>query len=62
VRSVAEQFCAAIIGIVYTWLVSPLAHAEVRHLHVGLKDQMTQALGPAPAGAGSSSPCPEHER
>lgn len=44
VQSVAEQFCAAIIGIVYTWLVSPLAHAEVRHLHAGLKGQMTLAL------------------
>jgi AcrR family transcriptional regulator len=46
VPTVAEQFCAAIIGIVYTWLVSPLAHAEVRHLHVGLKEQMTTALSP----------------
>ena len=44
VQSVAEQFCAAIIGIVYTWLVSPPAHAEVRQLHAGLKDQMTLAL------------------
>jgi AcrR family transcriptional regulator len=63
VRSVAEQFCAAIIGIVYTWLVSPLAHDEVRNRHAGLKDQMTRALGPAPAGAGSpSSPLSEAER
>jgi AcrR family transcriptional regulator len=46
VRAVAEQFCAAIIGIVYTWLVSPLAPAEVRHLHDGLKQQMTEALSP----------------
>ncbi|HEX5193856.1 MAG TPA: TetR/AcrR family transcriptional regulator [Solirubrobacteraceae bacterium] len=50
VRSVAEQFCAAIIGIVYTWLVTPLAHAEVQRLHDGLKQQMTEVLGsPAPA-------------
>jgi AcrR family transcriptional regulator len=51
---VAEQFCAAIIGIVYSWLVSPLAHAEVRHLHAGLKQQMTTALSPpaAPARSG----------
>jgi AcrR family transcriptional regulator len=42
---VAEQFCASIVGIVYTWLVSPLAHAEVRRLHEGLKDEMTVALG-----------------
>jgi AcrR family transcriptional regulator len=45
VQSVAEQFCAAIIGIVYQWLVTPLAHARVRELHDGLKDQMTQMLG-----------------
>ena len=46
VATVAEQFCASVIGIVYTWLVSPLAHAEVRHLHDGLKQQMTIALSP----------------
>jgi AcrR family transcriptional regulator len=46
VPAVAEQFCAAIIGIVYTWLVSPLAHAEVRHMHAGLKQQMTATLSP----------------
>jgi len=46
VRAVAEQFCAAIIGIVYTWLVSPIAPAEVRHLHAGLKQQMTAVLEP----------------
>jgi AcrR family transcriptional regulator len=44
VRSVAEQFCAAIIGIVYTWLVAPLASAEVHRLHDGLKQQMTEGL------------------
>ena len=47
VPAVAEQFCAAIIGIVYTWLASPLAHAEVRRLHAGLKEQMTMALSPS---------------
>jgi AcrR family transcriptional regulator len=47
VRSVAEQFCAAIIGIVYTWLVAPLACAEVHRLHDGLKQQMTEVLGVA---------------
>src|SRR6201992_1454698 len=46
VAAVAEQFCAAIIGIVYTWLISPLAHAQVRHLHDGLKQQMTTVLHP----------------
>jgi AcrR family transcriptional regulator len=49
VPAIAEQFCAAIIGIVYTWLVSPLAHVEVRHLHAGLKRQMTAMLGPSSA-------------
>jgi AcrR family transcriptional regulator len=49
VPAVAEQFCAAVIGIVYTWLVSPLAHAEVRHLHDGLKQQMTAVLSPRAA-------------
>jgi len=49
VVAVAEQFCAAIIGIVYTWLVSPLGHAEVRHLHAGLKQQMTSTLSPSSA-------------
>jgi len=47
VAAVAAQFCAAIIGIVYTWLVSPLARAEVGHLHAGLKHQMTAALSPS---------------
>jgi AcrR family transcriptional regulator len=47
VAAVAEQFCAAIIGIVYTWLASPLAHAEVRRLHTGLKEQMTAVLSPS---------------
>jgi AcrR family transcriptional regulator len=46
VTTVAEQFCAAVIGIVYTWLVSPTAPAEVRQLHAGLKAQMTRALDP----------------
>ena len=49
VPAIAEQFCAAIIGIVYTWLVSPIAHAEVRHLHDGLKQQMTATLSPSNA-------------
>lgn len=51
VRAVAEQFCAAIIGIVYQWLVSPPADARVRQLHAGLKDQMAQVLSPAAPGA-----------
>ena len=46
VRAVAEQFGAAIIGIVYQWLVAPLHHDHVRQLHADLKDQMTRALAP----------------
>jgi AcrR family transcriptional regulator len=46
VRGIAEQFSVAVVGIVYQWLVSPLAHAEVRRLHAGLKTQMTQSLSP----------------
>jgi AcrR family transcriptional regulator len=46
VRAVAEQFCAAIIGIVYQWLVSPVPDVQVRQLHAGLIDQMTQVLSP----------------
>lgn len=45
VRGTAEQFCAAIIGIVYQWLVTPDAHEHIHQLHHGLKQQMTSALG-----------------
>ena len=55
-RGIAEQFNAAIIGIVYTWLTSPLAHADVRRLHEGLKDQMTRALSPADGASTSQTP------
>jgi AcrR family transcriptional regulator len=48
VRAVAEQFCAAIIGIVYQWLVSPPDSGRVQQLHAGLKEHMTQALRTAP--------------
>jgi AcrR family transcriptional regulator len=51
VRAVAEQFCGAIIGIVYQWLVTPLDHARIRQLHLDLNHQMTQALGPTPPHA-----------
>lgn len=49
VVAVAEQFCAAVIGIVYSWLVSPPAQVQVRQLHAGLKHQMTRTLGPGVA-------------
>ena len=44
VTAVARQFCAAIIGIVYQWLVTPDAHQLIEDLHLGLKQQMTRAL------------------
>ncbi len=53
VRAVADQFCAAIIGIVYQWLVSPLDCAQVRRLHVGLKDHMERVLSPGEPGTQS---------
>ena len=48
VRGIAEQFCAAVIGIVYTWLVTPLGHDEVKRLHDRLKLEMVEALEGAP--------------
>jgi AcrR family transcriptional regulator len=50
-RTVAEQFVAAIVGIVYQWLVSPSDDAQVRRLHEGLKQQMTLVLGDGVLGA-----------
>jgi AcrR family transcriptional regulator len=44
VGAVARQFCAAIIGIVYQWLVAPDAHRLIEDLHTGLKLQMQRAL------------------
>jgi AcrR family transcriptional regulator len=48
VSGVAAQFAASVIGIVYTWLISPLAPPTVEALHEGLKKQMTAALGGGP--------------
>ncbi|MGH8596489.1 MAG: hypothetical protein ACREXT_07520, partial [Gammaproteobacteria bacterium] len=48
VRSVAAQFCATIIGIVYQWLATPQAGTAIKELHEGLKQQMALALRPAP--------------
>ncbi len=45
VRGIADQFCAAIIGIVYQWLVAPDAQDSIEQLHAGLKRQMIGALG-----------------
>jgi len=44
IRSIGEQFCASIIGIVYQWLVTPLALERIHALHEGLKQQMVGAL------------------
>ena len=44
IRSIAEQFCASIIGIVYQWLVTPQALERIHALHEGLKQQMVGAL------------------
>ena len=50
VRVIADQFCAAIIGIVYQWLVAPDAHESIKQLHDGLKQQMVSVLsGPESA-------------
>ena len=46
-RTIAEQFCASIIGIVYQWLVTPDARGHIQDLHEGLKRQMIGALTPA---------------
>lgn len=48
-REAADQFCAAIIGIVYQWLVRPEPLAEIRAMHEGLKFTMRHLLGD-PAG------------
>ena len=47
VESIAEQFCATIIGIVYQWLATPNDVSSISKLHEGLKNQMQLAL-PAP--------------
>ena len=44
IEGTAEQFCAAIIGIVYQWLVTPDAQAHIRFLHESLKKQTAIAL------------------
>jgi len=44
----SEQFCAAIIGIVYQWLATPDDHDHILYLHESLKNQTALALLPAP--------------
>ncbi|MEX2525813.1 MAG: TetR/AcrR family transcriptional regulator [Gammaproteobacteria bacterium] len=41
---IAEQFCSAVVGIVYQWLLNPEAMDEVEKLHRGLKQTMQQLL------------------
>ena len=43
-QAVADQFCAAIIGIVYQWLVTPDATEHLRLLHESLKGHMARML------------------
>ncbi|MBQ61816.1 MAG: hypothetical protein CMQ19_07045 [Gammaproteobacteria bacterium] len=40
-NTIAAQFCASIIGIVYYWLANPEAINETRDLHESLKNTMT---------------------
>ena len=44
VAGTADQFCAAIIGIVYQWLVTPRDAAHIRSLHESLRHQTALAL------------------
>ncbi|MGE0486499.1 MAG: TetR/AcrR family transcriptional regulator [Gammaproteobacteria bacterium] len=46
VLGTAEQFCAAIIGIVYQWLVTPDAADQLHFLHESLKRHTARALPP----------------
>jgi hypothetical protein len=41
----ASQFCSALVGIVYQWLMQPEAMDEIRQLHEGLKQSMALLLG-----------------
>jgi len=44
VAGTADQFCAAVIGIVYQWLATPRDAAHIRALHESLKTQTALAL------------------
>ncbi|MFT5135554.1 MAG: AcrR family transcriptional regulator [Arenicella sp.] len=45
--SIAAQFSASVVGIVYYWLNNPENLAETRRLHQGLKHTMTCLLTPS---------------
>jgi AcrR family transcriptional regulator len=51
VAAAAGQFCAAIIGIVYQWLVTPGNHELIVRLHRDLEAQMSLVLAPGAAPA-----------
>ena len=42
--AVAAQFCSALVGIVYQWLLNPTAMSEIKKLHDGLKRTMVLLL------------------
>ena len=44
---VADQFSAALIGIVYQWLVKPDAITQIKSMHEDLKASMQMCLGAA---------------
>jgi AcrR family transcriptional regulator len=46
VEAVAAQFCSALVGIVYQWLVNPDSMNEIKELHNGLKCTMETLLKP----------------
>jgi hypothetical protein len=45
-ESIAGQFCASIIGIVYYWLANPLDLEQIARLHGDLKHTMRLLLAP----------------
>ena len=47
--AIADQFCSAIIGVVYQWLVTPQALGHIRELHHSLKQQTARAMGAKPS-------------
>ncbi len=46
VEAIATQFCSALVGIVYHWLVNPDSIDEIEELHKGLKRTMGTVLIP----------------
>ncbi len=56
VAGTSEQFCAAIIGIVYQWLATPEAAQHIQFLHESLKRQMALALLPRGNRRGDRKP------